>query len=139
MLPYGTFSAMSASGAVRVEEPTRPLRRRERAVIEALLNHGDFAGRDQLLAQVDTASVVRHGIGGSASIELVVDAAPSVAAEDGPIPNEATIREVDGSNIGCVFVLVENGRLRGLDVCSFSERPIKVLPSPQWLKLDQSP
>jgi hypothetical protein len=85
---------------MRVSEPPRPLRPEERAALLALLNHADFTGRDELLAQVDAVQVVGRCACGCATVDLAVDATPAAPSVFSPIPNEATVIGADGESIG---------------------------------------
>lgn len=96
------FQSAAQAAGVSVDEIGAVLNRRpelprallveEREMLVAMLERGDFPGRDELLAQVETVEVVRYCACGCATVDLVVSGAeipPGALAR--PIPNEALI------------------------------------------------
>ncbi|HEV2790364.1 MAG TPA: hypothetical protein VGV69_03595 [Solirubrobacterales bacterium] len=114
----------------------RPLQPEETAVIRVLLDHADFDGRAELLAQVPTAKVVGRCGCGCATVELAVDRAPADDAVPRPIPNQATIFDEVGDPIGGVLLFAKDGCLAELEVYSFGKEPIATLPRPERLMLE---
>ncbi len=101
----------------------------------ALLNHADFDGRDELLAQVEVARVVGYCGCGCASVDLAVDGSPAATSVAHPIPNEATVLGADGEAVGGLLVFVSDGYLSMLEVYNYSIEPISPLPPTARLEL----
>ncbi|MDQ3725034.1 MAG: hypothetical protein M3335_03930 [Actinomycetota bacterium] len=118
---------------------SRRLKPEETAVIRVLLDHADFAGRDELLEQVPGARVVGRCGCGCATVELAVDRAPAEDAPPYPIPNQATVLDEDGNPIGGVLLFVKDGCLAELEVYSFEDEPIRVFPGTDRLRLEVEP
>lgn len=111
----------------------RPLSAAERNALVAVLSHADFAGRADLLEQVDAACVVGGCACGCATVDLAVaHAAPSDASAY-PIPNEATILDAHNEPIGGVLVFVRDGYLSQLEV--YGNEPISPFPPVDRLRL----
>jgi hypothetical protein len=120
-------------------ELPRPLLSEERATLLALLNHADFDGRDALLEQVGSARVDWYCGCGCATVTLTVDpAAPSARRTYRPIPNEATVVDVNGEIIGGVIVFADDGYLSNLEIFWYDE-PISPFPPLDRLQLYSNP
>jgi hypothetical protein len=117
----------------------RPLKPEEVTVIRVLLDHADFDGRDELLEQIPAARVVGCCGCGCATVELAVDKAPADDAASYPVPNQATVLDEDGNLIGGVLLFVKDGCLAELEVYSFEDEPIGILPRPDRLRLEVEP
>jgi hypothetical protein len=116
-------------------ELPRPLLPEERATLLALLNYRDFAGRDALVEQADSASVDSYCGCGCATVDLTVDpAAPSAAKTYRPIPNEARAVDDNGESIGGVIVFADDGYLSSLEIFWY-EQPISPFPPLDRLEL----
>jgi hypothetical protein len=120
-------------------ELPRPLLPEERATLLALLSYADFDGRDALLEQVDFARVDWYCGCGCATVTLTVDpAAPSARRTYRPIPNEATVVDVNGEIIGGVIVFADDGYLSNLEIFWYDE-PISPFPPLDRLQLYSNP
>jgi hypothetical protein len=118
----------------RAELP-RPLLPEERATLLALLNYADFEGRTALLEQVDSARVEWYCGCGCATVNLRVDpAAPSARETYRPIPNEATVVDLCGADIGGIIVFADDGYLSNLEIFWYDE-PISPFPPLDRLRL----
>lgn len=116
-------------------ELPRPLLPEERATLLALLNYADFRGRDALVKQVDSARVDGYCGCGCATVDLSVDsAAPSARKTYRPIPNEASVVDLDGESIGGVIVFPDDGYLSLLEIFWY-EKPISPFPPLDRLEL----
>jgi hypothetical protein len=101
----------------------RPLLPGERQTLLTVLRQADFPGRDALLAQADTATVVGYCGCGCASVHLAVaDGLPAGAETSSPIPNEVTVMDADGEPIGGILVFLTDGYLSLLEVYDYGER-----------------
>jgi hypothetical protein len=120
-------------------ELPRPLLPEERATLLALLNYADFDGRDTLLEQVDSARADWYCGCGCATVTLTVDpAAPSARRTYRPIPNEATVVDLNGEIIGGVIVFADDGYLSNLEIFWYDE-PISPFPPLDQLQLHSKP
>lgn len=118
-------------------ELPRPLLPEERAALSAILEYGDFEGRDALIAQAATALVDGYCACGCATVSLHVDRATQAANDvRSPIPNEAEVIGDDGDPIGGMIVFLEDGYLASLEIYSYEE-PISPVPPPDRLRLRQ--
>jgi hypothetical protein len=116
-------------------ELPRPLLPEERAALLALLNYAHFAGRDELIEQVDHACVDRYCGCGCATVGLRVEpAAPSAGKTYRPIPNEANVLDVNGEAVGDVIVFADDGFLSNLEIVWYL-KPISPFPPPDRLQL----
>lgn len=116
-------------------ELPRPLLPEERATLLALLNYADFDGRDVLLEQADTARADWYCGCGCATVNLIVDpAAPSARRTYRPIPNEATVLDVNDEVIGGIVVFADDGYLSNLEIFDYYE-PISPFPPLDRLQL----
>jgi hypothetical protein len=116
-------------------ELPRPLLSEERATLQALLTYADFEGRDALVEQVDFARVDYYCRCGCATVGLTVDPAASSARKTyRPIPNEASVVDLDGKSIGGVIVFADDGYLSNLEIYWYDE-PISPFPPVDQLEL----
>lgn len=116
-------------------ELPRPLLPEELATLLALLNYGDFDGRDALLEQVDSARVESYCGCGCATVALVVDpAARSAGRTYRPIPNQAHVVDANGESVGGVIVFADDGYLSNLEIFWYTE-PISPFPPLERLQL----
>jgi hypothetical protein len=118
---------------MRAAPAPRQLSDGERAVVRAVLVHADFDGRDTLLADVDTARVVGRCGCGCASVDLRVPGDKNDAPAY-PIPNEATVLDQDGNDVGGVLVFAGDGHLRQLEIYSYAPDPIREMPDVEYLR-----
>ena len=101
----------------------RPLLPGEHRTLMTVLQQADFPGRDALLAQAETASVVGYCGCGCASVQLAVaDGLPTATRTPSPIPNEATVLDADGEAIGGILVFLTDGSLSLLEVYDYGDR-----------------
>ena len=113
----------------------RPLLPSERNMLSAVLGHGDYPGRDQLLAQLDSTYVTSYCGCGCAAVTLQVQGdVPPAACEQ--IPG-ATIVDEDGDSIGSVDLMVDgDGYLCNVEL-SWWYVPICPLPPPDRLRWEE--
>jgi hypothetical protein len=126
-----TSAEFCAALSARPDHP-RPLLPIERDTLLAILGYGDFEGRDELVAQVDSATVVGYCGCGCATVDLEVDPdAPRAHATENMtiIPNEATVLDADGEPIGGIIVFVDNGCLSRLEIYDWLD-PTGISPLP---------
>ena len=101
------------------------------------LGAADFDGRDVLLEQVDSATVVGYCPCPCATVAL--DVAPSARrAPDMPartIPNEAGVLNAKGQKIGGIIVFADDGYLSAIEIFDFAGCPISPLPPVDRLEL----
>jgi hypothetical protein len=106
----------------------RPLLPIERATLRALLDHADFPGRDELVEQVDSATVVGYCPCPCATVALDVSrSAPRAVESVSPIPNSADVLDDNDDVIGGVMIFTEDGYLSALEIYAW-ENPITPLP-----------
>ena len=111
-----TADEINAALAARPDLP-RPLLPIERDVLLAILGHADFVGRDQLLEQVDSTTVIGYCPCPCATVSLQVSpTAPK--------------------SIGGIIVFTEDGYLSALEIYAWDE-PISPLPPLDRLQLVQ--
>jgi hypothetical protein len=117
----------------------RPLLPVERETLLALLRHADFEGRDELVAQVDSATVVGYCGCGCASVDLAVARVASRASvAPSVLPNSATVLDAAGDAIGGIVVFLEDGYLSYLEIYDWLEVPgISPLPPVERLRTVQ--
>ena len=107
----------------------------ERAVLVAVLEHAWFAGRDELLAQVNFAWVTGKCDCGCPTVYLEVDgAAPRAAGVTRPVQNGADVLRADGTECGGVILFADEGWLSSLEVYWYEDR-IKEMPAVAELRL----
>lgn len=115
---------------VRVDDlgvERRRLSERERDLAIALLRHRPFAGRDELLAQVDAAWVTEGCECGCATVSLEIDASSPSSSFSGVVPAEAELIADDPACAGGVFLMAHGGRLSLLEIW-WIEAPIAEMP-----------
>jgi hypothetical protein len=110
---YQEIAAMSAEN----HTDFRPLEEREKKLLERLLEHHPFEGRDQLRAQLDStkARVIPEYFDNYGSIELLV-ADPVPANVPCSVPVEAEYIDDDGVPVW-ILLHVKGGVMRELEVC----------------------
>jgi hypothetical protein len=108
----------------------RPLLPIERDTLLAILNHADFEGRDELISQVDAASVDGYCGCGCATVSLVVHSearqAPTALHE---LPNSAQVLDAEGEEIGGIIVFLLDGYLSYLEIYDYLD-PGGISPLP---------
>ena len=130
---------MAHKGTSRAGRSPRKLTAAERDALVAVLTHADFQGRDALLEQVNAARVVGGCDCGCASVDLAVEDAPPSDSVAYPIPNEATVLDMDGHAIGGVLVSERDGYLAQLEVYGYANDPISPFPPVDRLSLMSLP
>jgi hypothetical protein len=112
----------------------RVLTERERRILEALLGHHPFVGRDELLKQLDsvTARRIQEYDDNYGSVELHV-AAPTAAHVKCRVPVEAEYLDDDGVPIW-VLLHVHDGVMCELEICRADGRPLISPPTPERLE-----
>ena len=113
----------------------RPLVERERKLLERLLEHHPFEGRDQLRQQLDPATarlIVEHN-DNYGSIELRV-ADPTPAAVLYRVPVEAEYLDDDGIPVWVLLHVDRGGVMRQLEICRADGLPLITPPMPERLE-----
>jgi len=116
------------------DEGFRALQERERRILEALLGHHPFDGRDELLDQLGsaTARMIQEYDDNYSSIELNV-VSPTRANVKYRVPVEAEYLDDDGVPVW-VLLHVRNGVMCELEICRADGRPLISPPSPERLE-----
>jgi hypothetical protein len=112
----------------------RPLEERERKLLERLLEHHSFEGRDQLRKQLDSTTarlIVEHN-DNYGSIQLFV-ADPTPANVLCSVPVEAEYLDEGGIPVW-VLLHVKNGVMRQLEICRADGRPLILPPTPERIE-----
>lgn len=114
--------------------PFRPLNDSERKVLEKLLDHHSFDGRDQLRSQLEstTARLIVAYLDNYGSIELYV-ARPTPADVRYRVPVEAEYPDEDGVPVW-VLLHVRAGVMCELEICRADGRPLILPPAPERLE-----
>jgi len=104
--------------------------------ILTLLLAEDFAGADELRAQLPFVRVVGRCTCGCATVELEVAHERSAPAgrRQSPIPSEAQVRDAADEPAGGVLIFLKNGWLAGLEIYSYGD-PIPAWPADDRLTL----
>jgi hypothetical protein len=112
----------------------RVLQEHERGILDTLLRHHPFDGRDELLKQLDsaTARLIQEYDDNYGSIELHV-AAPILAHVKYRVPVEAEYLDDDGIPVW-VLLHVRNGVMCELEICRADGRPLISPPKPGRLE-----
>ena len=123
---------------MRAENNTdfRPLEERERKLLETLLEHHPFEGRDQLRRQLDstTARLIVEHHDNYGSIELrVADPIPSSGRYR--VPVEAQYLDDDGVPVWLLLHLNHEGVMWQLEICRADGRPLISPPIPERLEV----
>jgi hypothetical protein len=130
-----TGEEIKAALAARTDLP-RLLLPIEQDTLRALLDRANFPGRDELLAQIESATVVGYCTCPCASIDLDVDRThprgPDVPGRT--IPTQASVLDAAGEEIGGIIVFVDEGYLSALEIFDYGE-PISPLPPLERLEL----
>jgi hypothetical protein len=107
----------------------RPLTPHERAILDLLLC-GDFHGAAELRIQAEHVQVVAAcGCGcDSYDIGLTNPGVPRADLPNGPITQELTLTEPDGTYYGSIIMLAHNGVRSYLDFRTWDDRPLTGLP-----------
>src|SRR5579864_3780467 len=113
----------------------RPLEPDELRILTLLLAE-DFAGADELRAQLPFVRVVGRCTCGCATVELEVAHERSAPAgrRQSPIPSEAQVRDAADEPAGGVLIFLKNGWLAGLEIYSYGD-PIPAWPADDRLTL----
>jgi hypothetical protein len=112
----------------------RPLQERERRLLERLLDHHPFEGRDQLRRQLDstTARLIVEFNDNYGSIELfVTDPVPAPVSRS--VPVEAEYQDDDGVPVW-VLLHVKRGVMWELEICRADGQPLISPPIPERLE-----
>lgn len=131
---------INAALSARPDLP-RPLSPGERAVLLALLGAADFDGRDVLLEQVDSATVVGYCPCPCATVALEVPPSARRAPRmpERTIPNQAGVLNAEGQTIGGIIVFADEGYLSAIEIFDYGfdygDGPISPLPSVDRLEL----
>ena len=114
----------------------RPLTPHERTILDLLLD-GDFPGAAAFRAQAEHVQVVATcGCGcDSYSVGLTDPTVPRADLPNGPIPQELTVTDPDGTNYGSIVMLARNGVLSYLDFHTWDDRPLTGLPPMEHLSV----
>lgn len=107
----------------------RPLTPHERAILDLLLG-GDFPGAAEFRVQAEHVQVVAAcdcGCG-SYDVGLTDPDVPRADLTNGPIPQELTVTDTDGTYNGSIIMLAHNGVLSYLDFHTWDDRPLTGLP-----------
>jgi hypothetical protein len=115
--------------AARPDLP-RPLLPIERDTLLAILGYADFEGRDELVAQVDLATVDGYCGCGCATVNLRVKPnAPRAQTALHTCPNVASVLDAKGEVIGGIIISLVDGYLSGLEIWDVLDpRGISPLP-----------
>ena len=113
----------------------RPLEERERKLLERLLEHDPFEGRDQLRKQLNSTTarlIVEHN-DNYGSIELRV-ADPTPANTSYRVPVEAEYLDDDGIPVWIMLHINREGLMWQLEICRADGRPMISPPAPERLE-----
>lgn len=113
----------------------RPLEERERKLLERLLTHHPFQGREQLLSQLDSTlarPIIEH-IDNYGSIELRVTD-PTPASVSRLVPVEAEYLDEDGIPVWVLLHVDSGGVMRQLEICRADGLPLISPPIPERLE-----
>lgn len=112
----------------------RALEENERRILERLLQHHAFDGRDELLKQLEstTARLILEHRDNYGSIELRV-ADPTPAGVRRRVPVEAEYRDDDGIPVW-VLLHVREGAMCELEICRADGKPLISPPVPEKLE-----
>ena len=113
----------------------RPLDERERKLLERLLDHHEFEGRDQLRRQLDsaTARLIGEYNDNYGSIQLRV-ASPIRATVRYRVPVEAEYPDIDGIPVWVLLHVDADGFLSELEICRADGRPLQSPPTPERIE-----
>ena len=113
----------------------RPLEDRERKLLERLLEHHAFEGRDELRAQLNsaTARLIVEYHDNYGSIELRV-AEPVKATARYRVPVEAEYFDDDGVPVWVLLHVNREGVMCELEICRADGRPLLSPPTPEQLE-----
>jgi hypothetical protein len=112
----------------------RALTPNERAVLLHVLKSKQFPCSDELVAQVDGATVAG---GLPMLLDLRTDSSsPAATCADGPTPVRAFVEGPDGTLKGEVMVWVKNGRLSGLEYAWYTDEQPDQFPDPAQIRLE---
>ena len=112
--------------------PPRPLTGRETEILNSLLS-ADFAGAQQLRAQVPHTEVVATWGEASPSVDLrVAPACKRADIADGEVPVDAQVHDTQGDYTGEITVWVTDGYLSGIEYAWITDdRPQELPPLSQ--------
>jgi hypothetical protein len=131
-----TADEINAALAARPDLP-RPLLPIERDVLLAILGYADFVGRDQLMEQVESTTVIGYCPCPCATVALQVSPIAARSIGGGyPIRNEAEVLDANGESIGGIIVFTEDGYLSALEIFAW-DQAISPLPPLDRLQLVQ--
>lgn len=111
------------------ERAPRPLTPHERAILDLLLD-GDFPGAAEFRVQAEHVQVVATcGCGcDSYDVRLTGPGVPRADLPNGPIPQELTVTDPDGTYYGAIVMLAHSGVLSYLNFHTWDDRPLTDLP-----------
>ncbi|MFI8523190.1 hypothetical protein ACIGB8_02010 [Promicromonospora sukumoe] len=114
----------------------RDLTQHERAILDLLLS-GDFPGAADLRAQAEHVQVVATCGCGCGSYDVAVTEAGVARADlpNGPILQELSAIDADGTFYGSVIMLAHGGLLSYLDYHTWDDRTLTGLPPIEHLSV----
>jgi hypothetical protein len=114
----------------------RPLEERERKLLESLLDHHPFDGRDQLRRQLEstTARLIETYHDNYGSIELRV-ADPTPASGRYRVPVEGQYLDDDGVPVWLLLHVNREGVMCELEICRADGQPLISPPLPERLEV----
>ncbi len=96
----------------------------------------NFAGADELRAQIPYCQVTGTWVEGLPSVDLTVTGSIGKASVvDGEIPTASEVRNDAGEYIGEITVWVANGYLSAIEYAWVTDNPPLKLPAPSNMKL----
>lgn len=116
------------------ETVLRPLTPHECEILDLLLG-GDFPGAAELSIQAGHVQVVAACGCDSYDVGLTDPGVPRADLPNGPIPQELTVTEPDGTHYGSIIMLAHNGLLSYLDFHTWDDRPLTGLPPVEHLSV----
>lgn len=118
------------------ERAPRPLTPHERAILDLLLD-GDFPGAAEFRVQAEHVQVVATcGCGcDSYDVRLTGPGVPRADLPNGPIPQELTVTDPDGTYYGAIVMLAHSGVLSYLNFHTWDDRPLTDLPPVERLSV----
>ncbi|MEC4615050.1 hypothetical protein [Tsukamurella tyrosinosolvens] len=108
-------------------ESVRPLTDRERATLDGFLS-SDFAGVEELRAQVSTLQARPSCSCGCGSIALLADRRVAASPRITWSPLEADVVDDAGNSIGGLLLFANDGYLDDLEVYSYLDEPLQLPP-----------
>lgn len=118
------------------ETVPRPPTPHERAILDLLLG-SDFPGAAKFRVQAEHVQVVAACGCGCYSYDVGLTDPDVQRADlpDGPIPQELTVTDPDGTYYGSIIMPTHNGVLSYLDFHTWDDRPLTGLPPMEHLSV----